>query len=100
LKRIMEIIEAAEFPKHGIIISGSNPEFDDLSEGQIKQNILVQGENGNEVRFAVKGIDAPFSFSGIRYIHICIGNPAEQSNILKGSIVFGNIDIEGQNYYM
>ena len=92
MREIMKVQDAFVVPGLGLVISGTNPELDDLDSNQIKSLIgdfvLIRSPNGKEMQFKMCGVDASASLIGKKNINISLGEGAKLSDIAIDSMVY------------
>lgn len=92
MKRAIQILDVFSTPKYGIILTGYNPELDDLSEEDIKsyigEKILIQKPNGEEQIVDGVLVDIGTSLLGKKNVSIALPRSVQLSDVEARSMVF------------
>lgn len=95
MEKLMEVLEAYNIDKHGVVLLGQNGDLDVLTEEKFKQyigdSITLCLTTGDTFKLKVTGIDrmyACFSPESPLIIGICVGHAIDSVNIEKGSVVY------------
>ncbi|MGL6338534.1 MAG: hypothetical protein ACRC80_05255 [Waterburya sp.] len=88
----MKILDYFEHPSLGIIISTTNPEFDNLSNEEIKELIgdeIIIWDKDSSSRKSVKvsSIDIATSLIGKKNLNLCLSNSISYSELKLNSSI-------------
>lgn len=95
MEKLMDVLEAHNINKHGVVLLGQNEDLDILSKDKLKQyigdSITLRLTNGDEYILEVTGVDRMypcFSPESPLIIGICVGNAIDSVSIEKGAVVY------------
>ncbi len=95
----MKILDYFEHPKFGVIVSTANPEFDNLSNDEIKKRIgdeiiILDADSHKKKSVKVSGIELANSLIGKKNINICLSDSIKLSDITPNSEILREQDPE------
>lgn len=88
----MKILDYFEHPSLGVVISTTNPEFDNLANDEIKKlignKIVILNEDSSERRnVKVSSIDIATSLVGKKNLNLCLDNSISLSELKLNSSI-------------
>lgn len=93
MEKLMEVLEAKNIDKNGVVLLGQNGKLDILTEEKLKQyigdSITLCLTNGDTFKLRVIGIDRMypcFSPESPLIIGICVGYAIDSVNVEKGQL--------------
>ncbi len=89
----MQVLDVFELPEQGVVITGTNSDFDLLEDQVIRHlignKILLETPDGKEIEAEVSIVDIGKSLIGKKNISICLFPTIHLSDIKLNSTVLG-----------
>ena len=92
MNKIMQALDVFLLPGLGTIVSGTNSDFDSMTNQEIEEyigeRVIIVNSAGEEIEASIKGIDVSTSLIGKKNVMICLPCSVKPLDIEQNSSIY------------